>query len=86
MRYLHAALGLFLFLLALGFTLKNTETITLHYYLGIAWRTPLSLALLIAFCAGVLAAVVAGLSLFISQRRRLIGLQRELDLLRNRQE
>ncbi|HSD84891.1 MAG TPA: LapA family protein [Anaerolineae bacterium] len=86
MRYLHATLGLFLFLLALGFTLKNTEVVTLHYYLGLAWRTPLSLALLIAFCAGVLAAIVAGFSLLISQRRRMIGLQRELDTLQNRQE
>ncbi len=86
MRYFYAALGFALFLVALGFALKNAEPITLHYYLGFAWQAPLSLTLLIAFCAGVLAGLIAGLSLLVAQRRRLIGLQRELDTLQTRQE
>lgn len=86
MRYFHAALGFVLFLVALGFALKNAEPITLHYYLGFAWQAPLSLTLLIAFCTGVLAGLIACFSLLITQRRRLIGLQRELDTLQARQE
>ncbi len=81
MRYLLAALGFFLFLVALGFALKNAEPITLRYYLGFAWQAPLSLTLLVAFTAGVLAGLIACFSLLVSQRRRLVGLQHELDAL-----
>lgn len=84
MRYFHAALGFILFLFALGFALKNAEPITLHYYLGFAWQAPLSLTLLVAFCTGVLAGLATCFTLLITQRRRLIGLQHELDTLQTR--
>jgi len=84
MRYLHAALGFILFLVALGFALKNADPITLHYYLGFAWQAPLSLTLLVAFFAGVLAGLIACFSLLISQRRRLNGLKQELDSLQKK--
>lgn len=86
MRYFHAALGFILFLVALGFALKNAEPITLRYYLGFAWQAPLSLTLLVAFCAGVVAGLIACFSLLITQRRRLTDLQRELDTLQSRAE
>ena len=86
MRYLYTAFGFFLFLLVLGFALKNADLITLHYYLGFSWQAPLSLTLLIAFIVGVVAALIACSSLLISQRRHLTGLQRELDRLQARQE
>lgn len=86
MRYFHAALGFILFLLALGFALKNAEPITLRYYLGVAWQAPLSLTLLIAFCAGVVAGLGACFSLLITLRRRQIALQQELDSLQTRQD
>jgi putative membrane protein len=84
MRYLHAVLGFILFLVALGFALKNAELITLHYYLGFAWQAPLSLTLLIAFFVGVLAGLISCFSLLISQRRRLNALQQELDTLQKK--
>lgn len=86
MRYLNAVLGLFIFLLALGFALKNAEPITLRYYLGFAWRAPLSLTLLIAFLAGIVAGLAACFSLLISQRKRITGLQQSLDTLQNKQD
>jgi len=86
MRYFYAALGFLLFLVTLGFALKNAEPVTLHYYLGFAWQAPLSLTLLIAFCAGVVAGLAACFSLLITQRRRLIGMQQELSKLHTRQD
>jgi lipopolysaccharide assembly protein A len=86
MRYFHATLGFVLFLVALGFALKNAAPVTLHYYLGFAWQAPLSLTLLIAFVTGVVAGLVTCCSLLISQRRRLAALQRELDTLQSGHE
>lgn len=86
MRYFNAILGFLLFLIALGFALKNAEPITLHYYLGFAWQAPLSLTLLVVFVAGIVAGLAACFSLLISQRRRLAGLQHELETLQKPQE
>jgi putative membrane protein len=78
MRYLYVTLGFLLFVLLLGFALKNAEIVALHYYLGLVWRAPLSLMLLIAFFMGTVAGMVACLSPIIRQRRELIAIQREL--------
>lgn len=78
MRYLYLTLGFILFVLLLGFALKNAEIVELHYYLGLVWRAPLSLMLLIAFFIGTVAGMIACLSPIIRQRRELIALQREL--------
>lgn len=78
MRYIYLLLGLFLFILLLGFLMKNVEPVALHYYLGYVWRAPLSLMLLATFCLGALVGVIACLSPLIRQRRKLLALQREL--------
>lgn len=82
MRYLHTILGFLLFLAVLGFALKNTQPVELHYYLGLQWNAPLILALLIAFCAGTLAGILACLSLAVRYRRRLLAAEKELKKLR----
>lgn len=82
MRYIYSVLGFCLFLAVLGLTLKNTQPVTLYYYLGFRWDAPLVLVLLIAFCAGALAGIVASLSIAITQRKRRQALQRELKTLR----
>jgi hypothetical protein len=51
MRYLSWITRLVLFLLLLGFALKNTEPVALRYFLGQEWRAPLSLVLLLFFGA-----------------------------------
>ena len=81
MRFIYTILGLLLFLALLGFAVKNAEPVELHYYLGVAWRAPLSLMLLVTFFFGVIAGVIACLSSMIGQRRRLMALQRELNTL-----
>jgi uncharacterized integral membrane protein len=65
-----------LFLLLLGFAALNSDNVTLHYFLGLAWQAPLSLVLLAAFAVGLLIGLL-GCSL------RLLRNQRELRALRH---
>jgi len=79
MRYFYTLLSIVLFLAALGFAMKNAEPVTLHYYLGFAWRAPLVLVLLVTLCVGALAGILACLPLIARQRRRLLTTLREPD-------
>ncbi|WP_137718542.1 LapA family protein [Methylobacillus flagellatus] len=71
-----------LFILLLGFALKNADLVELQYYLGFSWRAPLSLMLLITFGLGILFGILACLTPLIRQRRQLLAYQRELKSLR----
>jgi lipopolysaccharide assembly protein A len=64
-----------LFLLLLGFATRNSESVTLRYFLGLEWQAPLSLVILAAFAVGLLTGLL-GCSL------RLLRDQRELRTLR----
>lgn len=83
MRYIYTLFWLLLFILLLGFAFKNSEPAELHYYLGFAWRAPLSLMLLFTFFIGAVAGMIACLTPLIRQRRQLLALQRELKILKS---
>jgi len=78
MRYLSWILGTILFLLALGFAIKNSEAVTLHYYLGYQWQAPLVVIVLSVFCVGAGAGIAASLGFIFKQRREISKLRREL--------
>jgi len=78
MRYLAWALKIFLFILLLGFAVKNSDSVTLHYYLGYEWQAPLVLVILLFFTIGTAIGVVASLSFMFKQRRELLMLKKEL--------
>lgn len=78
MRYLYIVPALLLFILLLGFVMKNVEPVELHYYLGYTWRAPLSVMILATFALGTLVGVMTCISPMIRQRRKLDALQREL--------
>jgi len=78
MRYLSWIFGITLFLLALGFAIKNSDTVTLHYYLGYQWQAPLVLVVLAVFCTGTVAGIAASLGFIFKQRREILRLRREL--------
>ncbi len=80
MRYLSWLFGLVLFLLTLGFAIKNSDSVVLNYYLGYQWQAPLVLVLLVFFCIGVMAGVGAMLGFVFRQRREIFLLKRELRL------
>jgi len=78
MRYLSWLIKIILFLLLLGFAVKNTETAVLRYYFGYEWQAPLVLILLVFFCAGAAVGIIASLSYIFRQRREMLSLKREL--------
>lgn len=78
MRYLSWVFGIALFLLALGFAIKNSETVTLHYYLGYQWQAPLVVIILCVFCIGAGAGIAASLGIIFKQRREIGKLRREI--------
>jgi uncharacterized integral membrane protein len=81
MRYVYTVLSILLFFAVLGFAIKNAEPVTLHYYLGLAWRAPLVLVVLASVAVGVALGIFACLGLIVRQRRRLAALQREISTL-----
>lgn len=69
MRYVGWVVKAVLFLLLLGFAVKNTEMTVVRYYLGIEWHAPLVFVLLVTFAAGVLLGVAATASRVFRERR-----------------
>lgn len=80
MRYLVWLLRAFLFLLLLGFAVKNDQPVTLRYFFGYETEASLVVVLLCFFAAGVLIGVLAMLASMLRQRRELAALRRELQL------
>lgn len=78
MRYLLWILKLLLFVVVLSFAVKNTDPVTVRYYLGNEWQAPLIAVLLIAFCAGAAIGIMVALGQVLRQRREISGLRREL--------
>ena len=68
-RYLGLALKLLVFLMVLGFALKNSHTVTFYAYLGQAWQAPLIIMLVLAFVLGALTGVLALLPTVFRLRR-----------------
>ncbi len=54
MRALLFALKLILFLLLLGLAMRNSDFVTLRYFLGMEWQAPLALVIFVAFAIGLL--------------------------------
>ena len=67
-----------LFLAIFAFALMNTDPVTLRFFLGQTWETPMILALLLAFAFGAAIGVLACLSRLLQQRREIQELGREL--------
>lgn len=80
MRYLVWPLRAALFLLLLGFAVKNDQPVVLRYFFGYEWQASLVVILLIFFTAGVLIGVLGMLASMFRQRRELASLRRNLHL------
>lgn len=68
-RYLGLALKLLVFLLVLGFALKNSHPAVFYAYLGYAWKAPLIVMLGLAFVLGALTGVLSLLPTLFRLRR-----------------
>ena len=70
-RYLGLAAKLLVFLLVLGFALKNSHSVTFFSYLGYVWQAPLIVMLGLAFVLGALTGGLALLPTLFRLRREL---------------
>lgn len=67
-----------LFLLLLGLAVKNSDPVTLRYYLGVEWQAPLALVLFAFFVGGTLMGLLAMLAPWVRQRSEIRRLRAEL--------
>jgi len=77
MTYISWFVRIVLFLLLLGFAIKNSEVVTLNYYLDYQWRAPLVLILLAFLLVGVVIGLLAASTTVFRQRREINSLKRE---------
>ena len=83
MSYLLWIFRTFLFLMLLGFAIKNNEPVVLKYFFGYEWHATLVLVLLVFFAAGVGVGLLALLGTLFRQRREIAALKKELRLKTN---
>lgn len=77
LRLVTLTVGLAIFLAGLGFAVKNSGLVILHYYLGATWQAPLVVVLFVVFVLGAVAGVAASFSYVYRQRREILSLKRE---------
>ena len=68
-HYLGLLTKLLVFLLVLGFALKNSQTVTFYSYLDYVWQAPLIVMLGLAFILGALIGMLALLPTLFRLRR-----------------
>lgn len=81
MKLLIWLLRVALFVVLLGFAVKNSSVVTLHFFLDAAWQLPLVIVMLIFFSAGAAVGLSAALGVFLRQRRELARLRKDLDVI-----
>jgi lipopolysaccharide assembly protein A len=78
MRYVVWTLRILVFVVLLGFALKNTEPVVVRFYLGSQWEAPLVFILLVIFAVGAAAGVLATLGYVFRQRKEILALRKQL--------
>ena len=78
MRYLNWILRAMLFVVLLGFAIKNDQPVTLRYLFGYEWQSSLVIVLLVFFAAGAAVGVLAMLGNVLQQRREIARLKRDI--------
>jgi uncharacterized integral membrane protein len=80
MRYLNWILRAALFLMLLGFAVKNDQLVVLRYFFGYEWQASLVVILLLFFAIGVVVGMIAVLGTVLRQRKEIAVLKNELRL------
>ena len=78
MRYLLWVLKLALFAFMLTVAVKNTDPVSIRYFLGQEWRAPLIFVLLVVFCFGAVLGLLGALGHIMRQRREIAALKRQV--------
>jgi len=67
-----------LVLVLIAFGLKNTDAVTLHFFLGKSWEMPLIALLLLFMVIGVALTLLAWLGVYLRVRKEIQALKRQL--------
>ncbi|KRH78634.1 hypothetical protein FERRO_16260 [Ferrovum sp. JA12] len=86
MFYIKWIVRIVVFILLLGFAVKNVEPVTLKYFLNYQWHEPLIVFLLIFFIVGVSVGLLVATGSLFKQRRELQHLRREFNQLEKSME
>jgi uncharacterized integral membrane protein len=78
MRTVVWILRLLVFVVILGFAVKNTDTVLVHFFLDTQWEAPLVFVMLVVFVIGAAAGIAASFGYLIRQRRELLQLRKQL--------
>lgn len=78
MRYFNWVLRAALFIVLLGFALKNDQPIVLRYFFGYEWQASLVVVLLLFFAGGVGVGLLTALAKIFWQRREITLLKYEV--------
>ena len=76
MRIVLWSLRILVFLFLLAFALKNTDPVSIRFFLDSAWDAPLIIVVLAFFAGGVLLGVLSLIGTVFSLRRELARLRR----------
>ncbi|WP_297461040.1 lipopolysaccharide assembly LapA domain-containing protein [Ferrovum sp.] len=76
MNTLRWLIRIFLFVLLLGFCLKNTTPVTVNFLFGLQWHAPLIIVLLLAVCGGALLGLLTTTRIWWGLRGELARLRR----------
>lgn len=75
----------FIFLFLFAFAIKNTDPVSLQFFLDTAWQAPLVIVVLAFFAAGAFFGALSLFGTLFGLRRELARLRRELAAVRTEQ-
>jgi len=78
MRFISWLFQMFIFIVLLGFALKNAQPVTVYYFFGYEWQSTLVIVMLLFFAVGVGLGILATLGIWFRQRREISRLKREI--------
>lgn len=79
-RVVSTLVWLVVFVVLLLLAIKNADPVTLRFYFGLEWATPLILLLLLTFAVGAVLGMIACLPPIVRQRREISQLRKEIDI------
>ncbi|MDD2722168.1 MAG: LapA family protein [Gallionella sp.] len=78
MRFISWLFQMFIFIVLLGFALKNAQPVTVFYFFGYEWQSTLVIVMLLFFSVGAGLGILATLGIWFRQRREIVRLKREI--------
>ena len=78
MRFISWLFQMLIFIMLLGFALKNAQPVTVYYFFGFEWQSTLVIVMLLFFVVGAALGILATLGIWFRQRREISRLKREI--------